>query len=307
LAEINKTATNQGLYFTYMFKTLNILGLDVPTLKFDGDRLVNLTIDNSKMDNYPMFDNRPKSVFSSIDATMPVLEYLTLRHIQLEDVLDFSTYTKLKEIDLLGSTTKQVILPITSSLTTVKLPNTIETLEIYNNSNLNDITLQKTVVENNETYFEEDLSNLKSVYIDGAKCKSLDVSAFCTKLLNANNLNSVILRNVNLIITEEVLTKLIYISKCDITGTIKVIDDAGSLKAISFKTKEKLVNTFGYIDDLTNDLYVQYAKAQINIVNTSTEIFVYKPSNISGNYSIPGAIILNIANGNDVNIVRATE
>jgi hypothetical protein len=76
-AYINDSAINQGLYFTDVIKSLNILGLQTSNLDLSGDRITSLYIDNEDMKKYPeLFKDYPPMILSGGFATssnLPVL------------------------------------------------------------------------------------------------------------------------------------------------------------------------------------------------------------------------------------------
>jgi hypothetical protein len=79
----------------------------------------------------------------------------------------------LQSVDLTNTTVKNVILPQSSRLTTLILPETIESLKIYDNPSLQSIDIQG-------------ISNLRNIYIEGSKVGNFDVSSFCEQLINCN-------------------------------------------------------------------------------------------------------------------------
>ena len=154
------------------------------------------------------------------------------------ETLNLTDFNKLKEINLSGTTFKRVILP--SKAETVILPETIETLELYNP--VKELRL-------------EGISNLKTV--DLSNVGQFDVDSFLEQLVDCNSLESVSLRNLTINVTEQTLSKLLSV-KNNITGTINIVDSTGDLVEISYDTKKSLVEQFGDIDSITNNPKVNY-------------------------------------------------
>jgi hypothetical protein len=196
-------------------------------------------------------------------------------------------------LDLTGSNTKEIIFPKTGNLTSVVVPASVETFRIYSNPGF---TSESVIFEN--------ISNIKTVYIDCSKCGSFDVSEFCENL-SSNNLSEITLVEMNdLKLTEETLNKLLNVN-CILKGSISIINnyDDMTLKNINFSTKLKLVNMFGNIDTGSNGLLVKYQSTPIiksNIV-FPTEVSAYHNTNDTSIFN--GLFDINIISGNGVNII----
>lgn len=289
------TAINQGLYQPTLYKTLNIVGLKRPSLDPDYTRMVEFKIDNADLETYSSFfgEDYPELALTSVSANFPVLEKLTLNNMNLEEELDFSTYYKLKDLDLTGTNVKNIIFPQTGRLTNLVLPDTLTIFRIYDNSGL-------------ETVEFAGLSNLKTVYIDCDKCGSFDVSAFCEQLINCPSLESVTLRNADLWITEEALTKLISVENLNIQGQIHIVTEIGgtTTKAISYSTKANLVEMFGNIDSETANIRIHYTSEQITGFSVNSEIYLYMPAG-HDTYTHPASVFgISVAEGNDIEVTN---
>ena len=288
------TAINQGLYQPTLYKTLNIVGLKRPSLDPDYSRVIEFKIDNDDLYTYKSFfgEDYPELSLSSVTANFPVLEKLTLNNMDLQEELDFSTYYKLKDLDLTGTNVKNVIFPQTGRLANLVLPDTITTFRLYNNPGLKSVDFAGT-------------DNLKTIYIDCAKCGEFDVNAFCEILINCNSLESVTFRNADLWITEDALQKLISIDNFNIEGSIHIVTVAGgeTLKSISYATKETLVKEFGNIDSDTAKVKVYYFTENITAFTVNSEISLYMPSGYT-TYTHPNTVFgIAVAAGNDIEIV----
>lgn len=236
------TATNEGLISTVLYKKLNITGLVNYSIAPEKEytRLTNFTIDNNNLKTYKDFfgTDYPQYRLDEFSMKGPVLESLTLNNMTTLETLNLTDFNKLKEINLSGTTFKRVILP--SKAETVILPETIETLELYNP--VKELRL-------------EGISNLKTV--DLSNVGQFDVDSFLEQLVDCNSLESVSLRNLTINVTEQTLSKLLSV-KNNITGTINIVDSTGDLVEISYDTKKSLVEQFGDIDSTTNNPKVNY-------------------------------------------------
>lgn len=253
-------AINEGLISTVLYKKLNITGLVNYSIKPKDSytRLTNFTIDNNNLKVYKDFfgTDYPKYRLDEFVMKGPVLESLTLNNMTTLETLNLTNFNKLKEINLSGTTFKRVILP--SKAETVILPETIETLELYN-----------PVKE----FRLEGISNLKTV--DLSNVGQFDVNSFLEQLVDCNSLESVSLRNLTINVTEQTLSKLLSV-KNNITGTINIVDSTGDLVEISYDTKKSLVEQFGDIDSATNNPKVNYkASSSAFSATCDTEITVF--------------------------------
>lgn len=254
------TAINEGLISTVLYKKLNITGLVNYSIKPKDSytRLTNFTIDNNNLKTYKDFfgTNYPKYRLDEFVMKGPVLESLILNNMTTLETLNLTDFNKLKEVNLSGTTFKRVILP--SKAETVILPETIETLELYNP--VKELRL-------------EGISNLKTV--DLSNVGQFDVDSFLEQLVDCNSLESVSLRNLTINVTEQTLSKLLSV-KNNITGTINIVDSTGDLVEISYDTKKSLVEQFGDIDSATNNPKVNYkASSSAFSATCDTEITVF--------------------------------
>lgn len=253
-------AINEGLISTVLYKKLNITGLVNYSIKPKDSytRLTNFTIDNNNLKTYKDFfgTDYPKYRLDEFVMRGPVLESLTLNNMTTLETLNLTDFNKLKEVNLSGTTFKRVVLP--SKAETVILPETIETLELYNP--VKELRLEGT-------------SNLKTV--DLSNVGQFDVDSFLEQLVDCNSLESVSLRNLTINVTEQTLSKLLSV-KNNITGTINIVDSTGDLVEISYDTKKSLVEQFGDIDSATNNPKVNYkASSSAFSATCDSEITVF--------------------------------
>jgi hypothetical protein len=296
-----------------MFKKLSITGIALTSMTGHFSRAIDFEIDNAKIaENVDFFGaDWPKMAITDTITSvgLPVVEDLKLKQMALPDTLDLSAYYKLKNLDLTESTTKYVVFPQTGILENITLPNSIEALRIYNNPGLKDlkvVSLYKD--ENNNTLSKEDLSNLKVIYIDCAKCGQFNVEEFCEKLIDLPILEEVTLVNANnLKMTESTIATLAN-KKCRLTGTFKIVDDIHSENpirvAISFATKDQLVKNFGVITDKNNSVFIDYESKTIyeDRVTCQPVIHLYLGAGKTKD-TFENAFGLSISDGNDVVIL----
>lgn len=308
------TAINQGLYQTDLFKTLNITGLKRTRIDADFDRNTELYIDNNNLTVYKDFfeSNYPQLNIAQFISNLPVLENLSLKNINISTILDCSSYLKLKTIDLTGSQVPQVILPQSGNLTNVILPSSITELSIYNNPGLESVQIVSSTKDaNGNNIIKEDLSNLKTVYIDCSKCGNFNVEQFCEKLTLVSSLEEITLVNANnLKMTESTILTLSG-KKCRFTGSFMIVNDINSenpqTTAIKFNTKEQLVNKFGIITNSFNETYIQYNSKIIydSYVSCQERINLYL-SDGESKASFSNAFGLTISDGNNIMILEET-
>ena len=232
---------------------------------------------------------------TGFDDNQPVLEKLSLRSVELPSTLSLANCFKLIELDLSNSIVQSVVFPISGRLKTVILPETIKSLEIYNNPGLQNITF-------------ESYDNIENVYIDCAKCGNFNVADFCENLSEIS-LTSITLKNINNIyLTEETINKLIRIN-CVLDGEITIINEIGDTtpKDISFATKLKLVNKFGNIDSGSNGLKINYTTSIISKddIQYPDEVSAFYDRNGDSIQSFENLFTLNILRGNNVRIIDA--
>lgn len=311
--QLNETSTaiNQGLYQVNMYKSLSITGLSVPDLTGSFDRATTFEIDNNKLSD-SFFDGWAQFTMNSNNAQLPVVQNLSLKYITLPDQISFLSYHKLKTLDLTGSTTKYVEFPQTGNLSDVILPSTITEFRIYSNTGLNNVSIINTSKdEYNNIVYTDDISNLETVYIDCSKCGNFDVAAFCERLVEVNSLSNVTLVNANMLKMTEATISALANKKCRLTGSFWIVDDITSENpttvAISFATKEQLVNKFGMITDTTNSTYIQYQNKAIyeTYVSCQETINLYLGAGKTED-SFKNAFGLTISDGNDVTILEET-
>lgn len=251
-----------------------------------ANRLLEMSA-NSKTDTPTVFQP------PLLSLNTPVLKKLDLTNVKsLTTInLDKDHTPKLQEVYLTGTRIASVVLPTGSRLHTVHFSRALSELVIEDNQGLKDVQF-------------EGLENLQIVSIDCSKVGEFNVNKFCEKLINCNKLSSVTLKNAKLSITEEALRKLIMCNKCIITGDIYIVTEAGSdtLKAITFETKQLLVNTFGDISSPTSKIRIHFQATEILDFTCAGEIYVYYQTGESGTIVRQNMFGINVASGNDVAI-----
>ena len=147
---------------------------------------IDFKIDNADMAQYKdLFVGVNKETsFTTFAPQFPVLENITLNNMTLPADLDFSSYHKLKSINLSATTTTSVTFPESGRLEQIVLPATLTKFKIYNNPGLKSVRF-------------EGYDNIQEVYIDCSKCGQFNVEQFLVKLTSCLGLNSVTIRNAN--------------------------------------------------------------------------------------------------------------
>lgn len=252
-------AINQRLHQTNLYKKLTLTGLlqgNLSAAKFDS--LTSFTLDNNIIEQNPsLFESDyPRLSISQFPQNIPSIEELNIRNISMSNKLDLSIFYKLKSLDLTGSTITEIILPQTNSLQSIILPESLEIFEIYNNPGLTSVDYSTC-------------KSLNTVYIDCAKCGDFNVEDFVENF-EKDSLVNITLKNLNGInLTEECLMSLLRVN-CNLQGTINIVNSVSdkSLKNISFKTLEKLVNKFGDIRsdaNAKNSLCVKFTPSSVSV------------------------------------------
>ena len=231
---------NYGFVQIPLYKKFNITGLVFDKIDAPFNRATSFTIDNKNLETYKSFfgDNPHRFSLGSFSANFPVLEELTLNDMNTIETLDLSSCKKLTKLNLSKTTVKRVILP--SKVKELVLPETLETFELYNPV---------------ESITFEGLNNIQSVDLENVG--NLNVNQFLIDITNSANLKSITLRDIDIRVTEETLSKLL-VTNFKTTGSITVVDNSNQLAEISFNTKKQLVEIFGDIDSVDNKPKVNY-------------------------------------------------
>ena len=229
----------------------------------------------------------------TLNLDTPVLKKLDLTGVSSLTTIDLGSdkTPKLEEVYLTGTNIANVVLPQGSRLHTVHFPRALTSLSIINNNGLEDVQF-------------EDLHNLISININCNKCGNLDISNLCENLIDVNTLESITLRNANIYITEEALRKLVNTKTRNLTGDFYIVTEAGGkeLKAISFETKQMLVNSFGNIESPDSEIRIYFKSEQIIDFSCASEISVYYQGDESGTITRPNMFEITVTSGNDVEI-----
>ena len=231
---------NYGFVQIPLYKKFNITGLVFDKIDAPFNRATSFTIDNKNLETYKSFfgENPHRFSLGSFSANFPVLEELTLNDMNTIETLDLSSCKKLTKLNLSKTTVKRVILP--SKVKELVLPETLETFELYNPV---------------ESITFEGLNNIQSVDLENVG--NLNVNQFLIDITNSANLKSITLRDIDIRVTEETLSKLL-VTNFKTTGSITVVDNSNQLAEISFNTKKQLVEIFGDIDSDDNKPKVNY-------------------------------------------------
>ena len=222
---------------------------------------------------------------------LPVIEELHLTNTSFNNTtLDFRNCNRLRVLKLEGcSGITSIILPEGKSLKEVYLPSSLRSLSIINNPNLRvlDIPVETrftSLTLNCNASGSVNISDLIAQHFDFANAKLLKLSGNC-------NLSTEVTENI-----------AVLGSKCSLNGQYMI--DGGNAD-ISFQLKKNLVNTFGNIDSVTNNVYFIYKKSplyQSNVVYDE-ELSGFKFVSNSDNIYYPFDSIT-FTQGNEINIVN---
>ena len=249
---------------------------------------------------------------------LPVIETLNLTNVKFTNTtLDFRGCTRLKVLNLQGCEgIIDIIFPESDRLTDVYLPKGITKLTLGKNANLSNL------VFDTDTY-------LTSLSLDCSSInENLDYIGILNNHINYANLEQLLLRNTpeqGLYITEDLAMKLATLKinstkegnktnilvkgKFVIANRLEDVNDLGEITYswgdeidISYQTKKNLVNAFGNIDLITNDVYFQYISSTLirDSYKISQEIVV----NLPHGGQIKPFDELNFTTGNNVGITN---
>lgn len=215
---------------------------------------------------------------TGISITTPLMSNLNLRGVNtIVGNISLDNLTKLKTIDLRGTSVTSVTIPQTKTIETINLPA------------VTDIELAE--IPNLLTFTIESVNNLKNITIGNNVGSGFNIVALLSKCKSSNiKLNKITIDNVNITnLDHTILEYIADIPEVSITGIIRV---NGTL---TLDTVLKLKSKFGDIDNKSNPLYIVYAKYAITSVSLdNNEDYFNEIGTYKLNYSI------NPSNGNNL-------
>jgi hypothetical protein len=199
-------------------------------------------------------DNPESGQFApgNIALTTPNLKKLSLKGCQtIAGSKDYSSLTRVEEIDLRGTGITTISLADSQLLTSLQLPANMTRLVIDNLPNLGTLTL--------EGY--DALTALRIGSNVGAiNTRTLTVNLYSAKVTNATEntatFTALELHNVNWAdLPVNVLSWMADIPTANVTGIIAVYEPSLSTNQVTFDVKDKLNRKWGNVDDSTHEDY----------------------------------------------------
>ena len=163
----------------------------------------------------------------------------------IPDTVDLSRLWRLEKVDITSSSISKLSLPGNSNINTLRLPSTIQSLILDNQTRLT-----------NDNFYLDSVELLKDLTIYNTNINEYQLVNRCMVeksgdiKLNELNLSGIDWKDVDM----DMINYILDINKCNISGKIYMKSDA----SISFKEKSLLMSKFGNIDDVNNELYVNY-------------------------------------------------
>ena len=193
---------------------------------------------------------------SSMTVAAPLLERFSIKGANVGGNLNLTSCTRLKSMDIEGTSITTIRLPETETLVSVRMSSLLSTFAIDNAPNLTDVTF-------------EGYDYLTSLTI-GENVGALDtLSVLVGCYLSSAPLTTLSLRNIDwLDVSGEVLSYLLTIQNTSLTGQITTKEN-GNLPTVTFDMKKQLIQRFGNVDDIESPEY-QGLKLNYNIRNITT-------------------------------------
>lgn len=208
--------------------------------------------------------------------------------------LDLSECSRLESIDLRGSSFPIVELPASERLTTIKFPDTLTTLRMDAQPNLESVTF-------------EGVQHLSTILVDQAKTGAFDTGLLATGIWEAKVQSGGLLASASFLniawtgIRADMLVWYASSSVVQMTGSVALLS-AASDRYLTFTEVQALIDRFGNIQSQSNTLYIDYPKRTI----TSFNVRGVKYINTTGTFSGWSLNILPSA-GNNVAIANNRE
>ena len=187
---------------------------------------------------------RPKSL--SLASDMTNLKTLNISGETHNDVdiltgsIDLKHLWRLEYVDLTATKITSIVLPNNSNLHTLRLPDTLQELNLSNQIKLQDFSI-------------DGVDRLEKLTI--TNCPNINSHALFVEGLRYGKLYEVNIDNVDWQSVDiETLKSILDISKCNIKGTISLKDS----QSLDFDTKMRLLDKFGDIDNPSNSLHIVY-------------------------------------------------
>lgn len=203
---------------------------------------------------------------SSMTVTAPLMERFSIKGAKVGGTINLTGCTRLKEVDLRGTSVTTVRLPESERLEMAKMPALLSSLNIDNMPNLTSLTF-------------EGYSYLESLVI-GANVGALDtLSVLVGCYAEAAPLATLSLRNIVWQdVSSNVLEYVLNIASVSLTGEIAT-HESGTLPAVTFEMKKLLIQKFGNVDDVESPdyrgLHLIYNVRPITTLGISGEAYTH--------------------------------
>ncbi len=251
------------------------------SFQFAGKRLRKVVV-NATGEDTNLF------VTQQITVSATNITEFTVRSVDtLVGEIDLRQCTRLQTIDLRGSTPSSVRLPQTSTLTTLHLPATLETLNMRN-------------LDGVSTFSIEGAANIRTAVIPGSALASRSIAEMIyTDQQTERKLIDLTLEGIDWTgVPSAVLMWLADTTACVMTGHVTTT----GTPELSLSQILELIAKFGDITSQLNSLYVEYAMTTVyNIGITGQKYFTQTGTTQFGIVSMDSNN--NIGVGNNINIV----
>lgn len=236
-----------------------------------GDKSVGeaFALSGERLTEFVAASDAPEFRITSMTVSARNLEKIDLTGIStLKGSLDLTRQQRLKEILLSATSLTSVVLPETDALVSLCLPATLTSLRIGNQPNLSSVVIDST-------------DSLQTVYIDHSKARSFDSKALVQALYTTYVTTGSVPASVTLLEVEwsdlpvAVLDWLVFkVPNLTLTGTISVAESSTSGSSVNFALKQRIVQRFGNVDDVSNDLYLEYNPRAISSITIAGDTYI---------------------------------
>ena len=204
---------------------------------------------------------------SSMTVAAPLLERFSIKGANVGGNLNLTSCTRLKIVDIEGTSITTIRLPETETLVSARLSRLLSTFAIDNAPNLTDVSF-------------EGYDYLTSLTI-GENVGVLDTLSVLVGCFNASAPLSVLsLRNIDWVdVNGDVLNYLLGVQNASLTGSISTYE-VGNLPTVTFDMKLAIINKFGNVDDIESADYrglkMTYTIRPITSVSINGESYTHE-------------------------------
>ena len=242
-----------------------------------GKRLTEFNITDTDKTDYPDIVFRSANI--AISGEMPAVKKFNIsgkthnNATIISGGLNLSNLWKLEEINVRATSITSLTLPENSNIHTIQLPSTLESLNLHGHHKLENL----------------EISGLRALHTISIKdCPKLNVYDIISRVSKAGGqLNNLELTDIDWEdVTVDMLKYLLTVHTCKLYGKIALKDTEN----LDFSTKAALLNKFGDIDDVNNDLYISYHSVSISATTAKIigDSYIYTDGNYPFELSITG-------------------